>query len=432
MLTNSQPWDNLRFDSAGVDEVRRKFFGTLYNTYSFFALYANIDGFDPKSAPVAMSERPEIDRWVISLLNTLVKDVTAAYEDYDITTAGRLIQDFVCDHVSNWYVRLGRKRFWGGTMDTDKLSAYQTLYQILVAVAKLAAPIAPFFMDRLYLDLVEGESESVHYVAMPAYDETVVDKDLEERMALAQRATSMVLALRRKAEINVRKPLSKIIIPVIDAKVKEQLEAVKELILNEVNVKEAEFISDTTGLITKKIKPNFKTLGKIYGKQMKEIAAAFGTLSQEVITAIQASENSGTGYVLSLPSGDVTLNKGDYEISSEDMPGWLVATEGSMTIALDVTITEALKQEGVARELINRIQNLRKSSGFEVTDKVDVKIFADGEAYEEIVASLANFADYVGSQTLALSVEAAQMSEAGDAPEVEWNEGAIRIAVARR
>ena len=317
-------------------------------------------------------------------------------------------------------------------MDTDKLSAYQTLYQVLVAVAKLAAPIAPFFMDRLYLDLVEGESESVHYVAMPAYDETVVDKDLEQRMELAQRATSMVLALRRKAEINVRKPLSKIIIPVIDAKVKEQLEAVKTLILNEVNVKEAEFISETAGLITKKIKPNFKTLGKIYGKQMKEIAAAFGTLSQEVISEIQAAEVSGTGYVLSLASGDVTLNKGDYEISSEDMPGWLVATEGAMTIALDVTITEELKQEGVARELINRIQNLRKSSGFDVTDKVDVKIFADGEVYDEIAAALANFGEYVGSQTLALSVAAAPMAEAGDAPEVEWNEGVIRIAVSRR
>ena len=314
-------------------------------------------------------------------------------------------------------------------MDTDKLSAYQTLYQVLVAISKLAAPIAPFFMDRLYLDLVEGESESVHYVAMPACDESVIDKDLEERMALAQRATSMVLALRRKAEINVRKPLSKLIIPVLDPRVKDQLELVKDLILNEVNVKEAEFISDTTGLITKKIKPNFKTLGKIYGKQMKEIAAAFGTLSQEVISEIQAAELSGTGYVLNLPSGDVTLNKGDYEISSEDMPGWLVATEGAMTIALDVTITEELKQEGVARELINRIQNLRKSSGFDVTDKVSVRIFADGEDLAEIEASLARFADYVGAQTLAVSVESAPMAEAGEAPEVEWNEGTIRIAV---
>ncbi len=430
MLTNAQPWDNLRFDVGGVDEVRRKFFGTLYNTYSFFALYANIDGFDPASSPVALAERPEIDRWIISLLNTLMKDVTAAYEDYDITTAGRLIQDFVCDHVSNWYVRLGRKRFWGGTMDADKLSAYQTLYQVLVAVAKLAAPIAPFFMDRLYCDLVEG-ADSVHYVAMPEYEASVVDKDLEERMALAQRATSMVLALRRKAEINVRKPLSKIIIPVIDERVKEQLELVKSLILNEVNVKDAEFISDTAGLITKKIKPNFKTLGKIYGKQMKEIASAFGGLGQEVINEIQIAENSGTAYVLNLASGDVTLNKGDYEISSEDMPGWLVATEGAMTIALDVTVTEELKQEGVARELINRIQNLRKSSGFDVTDKISVCIYADGADYEGIAASLANFGEYVAAQTLALSVEAAPLAEAGDAPEVEWNDGSIRIKVAR-
>ena len=430
MLTNSQPWDNLRFDEAGVDEVRRKFFGTLYNTYSFFALYANIDGFDPSSEQVLVNERPEIDRWIISLLNTLVKDVIAAYEDYDITSAGRLIQDFVCDHLSNWYVRLCRKRFWGGTMDTDKLSAYQTLYQVLVAIARLAAPIAPFFMDRLYLDLVEGE-ESVHYVSMPSYDETVVDKDLEERMSLAQRATSMVLALRRKAEINVRKPLSKIIVPVIDVKVQHQLEAVKGLILGEVNVKEAEFISDTAGLITKKIRPNFKTLGKIYGKQMKEIAAAFGTLSQEVISMIQASEAAGTGYVLQLPSGDVTLNVGDYEISSEDMPGWLVATEGSMTIALDVTVTEELKQEGTARELINRIQNLRKSSGFDVTDKINVCIFAEGDDEAEIAASLASFSEYVAAQTLALSVVAAPMSEAGDAPQVEWNAGSIRIRVTK-
>ncbi len=315
-------------------------------------------------------------------------------------------------------------------MDVDKLSAYQTLYQVLVAVAKLSAPIAPFFMDRLFLDLVEGE-ESVHYVAMPVCDERVIDKDLEERMALAQRATSMVLALRRKAEINVRKPLSKIIIPVLDAKVKEQLEAVKSLILNEVNVKEAEFISDTTGLITKKIKPNFKTLGKIYGKQMKEIAAAFGTLTQEVINEIQIAESSAQTYVLNLVSGPVELKAGDYEISSEDMPGWLVATEGSMTIALDVTITEELKQEGVARELINRIQNLRKNSGFDVTDKVNVVIFAEGGDYEEISSSLKHFADYIGAQTLALSVAAASFEEAGDAPEVEWNEGTIKIKVSK-
>lgn len=430
MLTNSQPWDNLRFDEAGVDEVRRKFFGTLYNTYSFFSLYANIDNFDPLSEPVPMNERPEIDRWIISLLNTLVKDVVAAYEDYDVTGAGRLIQDFVCDHLSNWYVRLGRKRFWGGSMDTDKLSAYQTLYQVLVSVAKLAAPIAPFFMERLYLDLVPG-ADSVHYVHMPEYDASVVDKDLEERMELAQRASSMVLALRRKVNINVRKPLSKIIIPVIDDKVREQLEKVKNLILGEVNVKDAEFISETAGLITKKIKPNFKTLGKIYGKQMKEIAASFGTLGQDEISHIQAAEASGEPYVLHLPSGDVSLSKGDYEITSEDMPGWLVATEGALTLALDVTITDELRLEGVARELINRIQNLRKDSGFDVTDKITVVIYASGADYEEIAESLKSFGDYVASQTLALSVEASDIADASDAPEVEWNNGTIRIKVAK-
>ena len=430
MLTNSQPWDNLRFDEAGVDEVRRKFFGTLYNTYSFFALYANVDGFDPESDLVPVQERPELDRWIISLLNSLVKDVVDAYEDYDVTSAGRLIQTFVCDHLSNWYVRLGRKRFWGGTMDTDKISAYQTLYQVLVSVAKLAAPIAPFFMERLYLDLVPG-ADSVHYVAMPEYDGSVVDKDLEQRMELAQRASSMVLALRRKVNINVRKPLQKIIIPVIDARVKEQLEKVKTLILTEVNVKEAEFISDTAGLITKKIKPNFKTLGKIYGKQMKEIAAAFGQLSQEEISAIQAAELSSQAYTMHLPGGDVTLSKGDYEITSEDMPGWLVATEGTLTLALDVTITDELRREGVARELINRIQNLRKDSGFDVTDKIHVTIYASGADAQEIEDSLKSFSEYIASQTLALSVNFAPASENVDAPAVEWNEGSINIKVER-
>ena len=428
MLTNSQPWDNLKFDEAGVDEIRRKFFGTLYNTYSFFALYANIDRFDPAAPQIPVKDRPELDRWIISLLNTLVKDVTAAYEKYDVTDAGRLIQDFVCDHVSNWYVRLGRKRFWGGTMDEDKLSAYQTLYRILVSVAKLAAPIAPFFMERMYLDLVPG-AESVHYESMPVYDETVVDKDLEERMELAQRASSMVLALRRKVNIKVRQPLSKIVIPVIDGKVKEQLEKVKTLLLGEVNVKEAEFIPDTAGLITKKIKPNFKTLGKIYGKQMKEIASAFAALAQDEITAIQSSEASGEPYVMHLPSGDVRLSKGDYEISSEDMPGWLVASDGPLTLALDITVTDDLKKEGIARELINRIQNLRKGSGFDVTDKIAVNIYADGADAEEISGALDSFRDYVSAQTLSRSISVGPVSEKGGASEVEWGDAVIYIAV---
>ncbi len=431
MLTNSQPWDNLKFDIAGVDEVRRKFFGTLYNTYSFFALYANVDGFDIEAPKVPVSERPEIDRWVVSMLNTLVKEVVEAYEDYDITAAGRLIQDFVCDHLSNWYVRLNRKRFWGGSMDRDKLSAYQTLYEVLVAVAKLAAPIAPFFMDRMYLDLVPG-AESVHFVSMPSYDASVVDKDLEERMDLAQRASSMVLALRRKVNIKVRQPLSKLVIPVIDQRVKEQLELVKGLLLGEVNVKEAEFLADTEGLITKKIKPNFKTLGKMYGAKMKAISAAFNMLGQAEISAIQAQEATGEGYMLTLADGDqVKIVKGDYEISSEDMPGWLVATEGSLTLALDITVTDDLKKEGIARELINRIQNLRKDSGFDVTDKINVKIFADGEDGADIADALCAFGDYVASQTLAKTVEAGALADAGNAAEVEWGDAAIRIEVVK-
>ena len=409
MLTNSQPWDNLKFDEAGVDEVRRKFFGTLYNTYSFFALYANVDGFDGKNmSPVPVAERPEIDRWLMSLLNTLIKNVKACYEDYDITGAGRLIQDFVCDNLSNWYVRLNRKRFWGGKMDTDKMAAYQTLYCALETVAVLAAPIAPFYMDRLFCDLNAGTSrhgvESVHMMPMPECDTSCIDTDLEARMALAQKSSSMVLALRRKVNIKVRQPLSRMIIPVLDPKVEEQFEKVRTLVLSEVNVKDVEYIKDTTGLITKKIKPNFKTLGKRYGKQMKEIAASFGALSQSDISAVEQAGLQGIAYCLHLPSGDVSLEPSDYEVSSEDMPGRLVATEGRLTIALDITVTPELRNEGVARELVNRIQNLRKDSGFEVTDK--------------ITAYIENLPDYIASQTLAREI--VLQDSVADAVEVEW------------
>ena len=432
MLTNAQPWDNLRYDEEGVDEVRRKFFGTLYNTYSFFALYANIDNFDPQAQAVPYANRPEIDRWIISLLNTLIKDVKASYEDFDVTSAGRMIQDFVCDHLSNWYVRLNRKRFWGSADNEDKLAAYQTLYEVLKTISILAAPIAPFYMDQLYKDLVPGGEESVHYVLMPDYDESVIDKDLEERMALAQRASSMVLALRRKVNIKVRQPLSKLVIPVISDKVREQLEKVKSLILGEVNVKEAEFISDTTGIITKKIKPNFKTLGKTYGKRMKEIAAAFGQISQQEINAIQAAEAQGNAYTLNLEGGEVVLNPGDYMISSEDMPGWLVATDGPLTLALDIEVSPELKNEGVARELVNRIQNIRKESDFDVTDKVEATVFADGEAYAEIEEALKSYKDYVCSQTLANTLVLKPLADADSSlAEVEWNETAIKIAVTR-
>ena len=427
MLTNAQPWDNLKFDEEGVDEVRRKFFGTLYNTYSFFALYANIDNFDPSAAKVPYSKRPEIDRWIISLLNSLISKVRAAYEDYDVTTAGRLIQDFVCDDVSNWYVRLNRKRFWGGKMDEDKLAAYQTLYEVLTDVAVLSAPIAPFYMDRLYLDLVPRGEESVHYVMMPDADASVIDSDLEERMKLAQKATSMILALRRKVSIKVRQPLQKIMIPVISDKVRKQLEAVEKLILGEVNVKEVEYISDTTGIITKKIKPNFKTLGKAYGRQMKEIAQAFGNMDQSTIGAIQGAESAGETYSLSLPSGEVVLRPGDYEISSEDMPGWLVTSDGPLTVALDVQISEALRKEGIARELVNRIQNLRKDSGFEVTDRINAIIYASGD-YDDVKAAVDENIDMIGAQTLAVSTIVCKFADAvPDAAVIDWDGSEMKM-----
>ena len=428
MLTNAQPWDNLKFDEAGVEEVRRKFFGTLYNSYSVFALYANIDSFDPASPAVPAAERPMFDRWLVSRLNTLISSVRAAYDDYDITAAGRLIQDFVCDDLSNWYIRLNKKRLWGHGMSGDKLSAYQTLHEALKTVAVLAAPIAPFFMDRLWNDLVP-DADSVHYVLMPSADMSQVDNDLEQSMAFAQKASSMVLALRKKIGINVRKPLAKVLVPVLDDTVKEHIMKVRDIFLTEVNVKDIEFLHDTTGIITKKIKPNFKTLGKIYGKRMKEIAAAFSSLSQEQIAGIEHAEGD---YVLALPGGEVVLRKGDYEISSEDMPGWLVATEGTLTLALDIVQTPELKREGTARELIHPIQNLRKESGFEVTDRIHTVIYADGEDYGEIEASLGEYSGYVAGQTLSLSLELKNLAEApADAAEVEWGGSSIKIRVSR-
>ena len=428
MLTNAQPWDNLKFDEAGVEEVRRKFFGTLYNSYSVFALYANIDSFDPAVPALPVSGRPMFDRWLISRLNTLVAAVRNAYEDYDITGAGRLIQDFVCDDLSNWYIRLNKKRLWGSGLGDDKLSAYQTLYEALKTVALLAAPIAPFFMERLWEDLVPGAG-SVHYELMPSADMSLIDKDLEESMSFAQKASSMVLALRKKVGINVRKPLAKVLVPVLDDDVKAHIMRVRDIFLAEVNVKDIEFLHDTAGIITKKIKPNFKTLGKIYGKRMKEIAAAFGELSQEQILAVERAQGE---YVLNLPGGEVVLRKGDYEISSEDMPGWLVATEGTLTLALDIVLTPELRREGTARELIHPIQNLRKESGFEVTDRIHTTIYADGGNFGEIRDSLGEYADYVAGQTLSLSLELKTLAEApADAAEVEWGDSSIRIRVSK-
>ena len=429
MLTNAEPWDNLKFDENGVADVRRKFFGTLYNTYAFFARYANIDGWEPGKGTSPVSE---LDKWVLSKLNSVIRDVRAAYEDYDVKSAGRILETFVCDDVSNWYVRLNRARFWAGEMTADKQAAYQTLYQVLKTVSILGAPIAPFFMDQLYLDLTchsERSEESVHFVLMPEVNAAVIDTELEERMALAQQATSLVLALRKKVNIPVRQPLQKVMIPVISEKVRSCLEAVKEIILSEVNVKEMEFIADTTGIMTLRIKPNFKVLGKTYGARMKEIAAAFGTLEQPVIAAIQKAEGAGESYTLALPGGEVVLSPGDYAISSEDMPGWLVASEGALTVALDIEVTPELRREGLARELVNRIQNLRKSSGFEVTDRIDTEVYADDLDLQD---ALSAFGAYVKAQTLSLSIGLHPFAEAPEtAAEVEWTEGTIKLTVKR-
>ncbi len=427
MISNSQPWDNLKFDREGVDEVRRKFFGTLYNTYSFFALYANVDGFTGREAEIPVAERPEIDRWIISLLNTLVGQVTESLEHYDPTPAARAIQEFVGENLSNWYVRLNRKRFWGGGMSQDKLAAYQTLYTCLETVVLLAAPFAPFITDRIFTDLnaVSGRhaDESVHLAAFPKADPTLIDERLEERMSLAQRVSSMVLALRRKVSIKVRQPLTKILVPVLDPAMTEALAAVKGLILNEVNVKEMELLENTTGIITKRIKPNFKTLGPRYGKQMKAIAALTATFSQERIAEIEAAAET----VLELEGERIVVTPADFEITSEDMPGWLVASEGKLTVALDITLTDELKAEGVARELINRIQNIRKESGFEVTDRIRVAI----ERTEFAAEAVARYASYIAAQTLADSVAVAAEPSGAVVVSSEIDEMPLRIAVTR-
>ena len=429
MLTNAEPWDNLKFDEGGVADVRRKFFGTLYNTYAFFARYANIDGWTPSER--SEESLNELDRWIISRLNTVIRDVRAAYEDYDVKSAGRILESFVCDDVSNWYVRLNRARFWAGEMTEDKKSAYQTLYRVLVDVAVLGAPIAPFYMDRLYCDLCHSErsEESVHFTLMPQADESVMDAALEERMALAQLATSLVLGIRKKVNIPVRQPLQKVMIPVISEKVRAALDAVKDIVLPEVNVKQMEFVEDTSGIMTLKIKPNFKVLGKTYGARMKEIAAAFGTLEQPVIAAIQKAESAGETYTLNLPGGAVLLHPGDYAISSEDVEGWQVASEGSLTVALDVEVTPELRREGLSRELVNRIQNLRKSSGFEVTDRIHTLVYSSDGALSD---ALEVYGDYVKSQTLSLSIGLEAFEKApADAAEVEWTEGTIKLTIKR-
>ena len=423
MLTNSEPWDNLKFDPEGVDEVRRKFFGTLYNTYSFFALYANVDGYEPNGANETNKangayETPEIDRWILSSLNTLIKGVQKELDNYDPTRAGRLIDTFVNDDLSNWYVRLNRKRFWGKDMSDDKRSAYDTLYTCLMTVAKLLAPFAPFYAAQRYKDL-GGALDSVHLGTFPVADESLIDKDLEARMEMAQKITSMVLALRRKVNIKVRQPLQAIMIPANDEQ-KKHIEAVKQLIMNEVNVKELKFV-EGQGILVKKVKCNFRTMGKKFGKIMKAVAAAVDALSQEQIAELELN-----GSLSLAPEGaeaPVTIEIADVEIISEDIPGWLVANEGSLTVALEVELNDELRQEGMAREVINRVQNLRKDSGLEITDRISITIAPN----DEVEAAVKAFGDYIKAQVLADIIEIAQ----NDGTEVEFDEFKLNIKITK-
>lgn len=422
MITNASPWDNLKFDTEGIEEVKRKFFGTLYNTYSFFALYANVDGFDFSEKEIPLEKRPEIDRWIISLLNSLIKEVDESYNDYEPTRAGRAISEFVTDNLSNWYVRLNRKRFWGGNGDS-KLAAYQTLYTCLETVARLMAPIAPFFADQIFLDLNRATgkdtSESVHLADFPTYDENLVDKILEERMQLAQDISSMTLSLRKKENIKVRQPLQQIMVPVLSEKEKENIEAVKDLIMSEVNVKEINFMDDSAGILVKKIKPDFKKLGPKCGKNMKSVAAMLQSLSQEEISQL---EKTGQ-YTLEVEGNSIVVEKCDVEILSEDIPGWLVANNGSLTVALDVTITDELKKEGIARELINRIQNIRKSSGFEITDKINIFV----ESNENINDAINDHKEYIASQVLAANINIEE--RVANATELDFEEFKVNVNI---
>jgi isoleucyl-tRNA synthetase len=422
MITNASPWDNLKFDTEGIEEVKRKFFGTLYNTYSFFALYANVDGFDFSEKEIPLENRPEIDRWIISLLNSLIKEVDESYNDYEPTRAGRAISEFVTDNLSNWYVRLNRKRFWGGNGDS-KLAAYQTLYTCLETVARLMAPIAPFFADQIFLDLNRATgkdtSESVHLADFPTYDESLIDKLLEERMQLAQDISSMTLSLRKKENIKVRQPLQQIMVPVLSEKEKENIEAVKDLIMSEVNVKEINFMDDSAGILVKKIKPDFKKLGPKCGKNMKSVAAMLQALSQEEISQL---EKTGQ-YTLEVEGNAIVVEKCDVEILSEDIPGWLVANNGSLTVALDVTITDELKKEGIARELINRIQNIRKSSGFEITDKINILV----ESNENTNDAINDHKEYIASQVLAANIKIEE--RVANATELDFEEFKVNVNI---
>ncbi len=426
MVSNSQPWDNLKFDVEGIKEVQRKFFGTLYNTYGFFALYANIDTFKYAEADLKLNERPEIDRWVLSLLNTLIQEVGDSYATYEPTRAARAIQSFVDEHLSNWYVRLCRRRFWKGEYNTDKISAYQTLYRCLEVIGQLMAPIAPFYAEQLYRDLngMTGrlKEESVHLTLFPTVDTSQIDSDLEARMQLAQDISSLVLSLRKRENLKVRQPLQRILVPITYPEMQRQVEQVADLILSEVNVKVIEFITDTTGMVTKKIKPNFKTLGPKYGQQMKAIAVAITAFSQHDIIQL---EKDGR-YPLSISGQTIDLSTEDVDILSEDIPGWLVASQGKLTVALDVTLTDQLKAEGIARELVNRIQKLRKDSDFEITDRIVVEL----EDHDYVKGAAAHFKTYICTEILATSLTLVKNFK-DSFTVIEIDEQEIKIALKR-
>ncbi len=421
MISNSSPWDNLKYDEKGVVETSRKLFSTLYNTYSFFALYANVDGFDPEAPQVPVSERPEIDRWILSLLNSLVKEVSTSLDDYEPTRAARAIGEFVGDNLSNWYVRLNRKRFWGGEMTTDKLAAYQTLYTCLKTISLLIAPFAPFYADRLYRDLT-GSTESVHLDRFPVVDESLIDPQLEERQKLAQDITSMTLALRRKVNLKVRQPLQAIMVPVADDNRRAALEAIKELVKSEINVKELKIVGNDEGILVKSVKPDFKKLGPKFGKQMKAAAEIIKNLDAKSIATLE--RDGRLTFDLGGTPADVEL--ADVEIISEDIPGWLVGNEGNLTIALDVTVTPELRREGIARDIVNRIQNIRKSRDYDITDRIAL-VFAPGEATDDAIR---DFADYISRQVLATSLEIAPLAEGeADVEELSMDDVTARVRI---
>jgi isoleucyl-tRNA synthetase len=426
LITNASPWENMKFDLAGIEEVKRKFFGTLYNTYQFFALYANVDGFTFQEAYVPLDQRPEIDRWILSSLNTLIRRVTEYMDDYEPTQAGRVIEEFMDEHLSNWYVRLCRRRFWKGEYEHDKVCAYQTLYECLETVLKLMAPISPFFSDALFMNLNEVTGrynvESVHHTNFPVSNPAAIDVSLEERMQLAQDISSLILSLRKTAKLKVRQPLQKVLIPVLNKEMKAQIERVEDLIKSEVNIKEIEYITENNGFIKKKIKPNYTVLGKKLGAKMKPVAAALAAFNQEDITKLEKDGSIS----LEIESEPLILQTNEVEITSEDIPGWMVANKDALTVALDVTVTPELVSEGNARELVNRIQKIRKDSGFELTDRILVKV----TEHQELKQSIAQFNNYICAEILADNLEL--VPELPGGTEIEVNDIPLKVFVTKK